>query len=113
MLREVARAHDVEFLDLRNLFDGHEACANRARQATAANSLQNPLPGDISEWTRFLVVLESQGQAQESVHPNYYGQQAIGTCLTQLWDHKGTEKNHSCTGTPGRGPAEVTLTSSE
>ncbi|MBT2233275.1 beta-propeller fold lactonase family protein [Nonomuraea sp. NEAU-A123] len=111
MLREVARAHDLEFLDLRNLFDGHEVCANRAQQATAANSLQNPLPGDISEWTRFLVVLESQGQSQESIHPNYYGQQAIGTCLTKLWDHPA-EKNHTCTGTPGRGPSEVSLTSS-
>lgn len=65
-----------------------------------------------TEWTRFLVVLESQGQSQESIHPNYYGQRALGTCLTKLRDHTGTEKNHVCTGTPGRAPEEVSLTSS-
>ncbi|MEV6159244.1 beta-propeller fold lactonase family protein [Nonomuraea sp. NPDC052129] len=112
MLKDVARTQNVEFLDLRNLFDGHEVCAKRAQQATAANSLENPLPGDISEWTRFLVVLESQGQSQESIHPNYYGQRALGTCLTKLRDHSGTEKDHVCTGTPGRAPEEVSLTSS-
>jgi hypothetical protein len=111
MLGEVARTQNVEFLDLRDLFDGHEVCATRAQQATASDSLENPLPGDISEWTRFLVVLESQGQRQESIHPNYYGQWAIGTCLTKLFEHSGTEKNHSCTGTPGSGPGAVSLTS--
>jgi hypothetical protein len=32
-----------------------------------------------------------QGDLQESLHPNHFGQQAIGTCLRQFWSQFGAK----------------------
>jgi YVTN family beta-propeller protein len=107
MLGEAARDTNAEFLDVQNLFDGHEVCAKGSRQATSA---AHPVPGKESEWARFLDPREVQGgYVDESVHPNYYGQQALGACLTKLFAHRGTEQDHVCANQPGKGPEEVTL----
>ncbi|MEW2566648.1 hypothetical protein [Streptomyces sp. NPDC047070] len=48
-----------------------------------------------------------QGQRQESLHPNHYGQLALGTCLGLHLT--GTPTNHRCTNTPGEGPRAMRL----
>ena len=48
-----------------------------------------------------------QGDAEESVHPNALGQQAMGTCLRLMV--KATPGNYRCTNTPGKGPAAMNL----
>jgi putative methionine-R-sulfoxide reductase with GAF domain len=40
-----------------------------------------------------------QGDLQESLHPNHFGQQAVGTCLRQFWSDFGSK---------GRGPTSLT-----
>jgi hypothetical protein len=40
-----------------------------------------------------------QGDLQESLHPNHFGQQAVGTCLRQFWSQFGSKS---------RGPASLT-----
>lgn len=72
----------VEFLHMTDALDGHEVCAKTVQQSEAGNTLRNPLPVDRSEWVRMLVSGLTQGQAQESMHPNYYGQQKLGGCLS-------------------------------
>jgi hypothetical protein len=32
-----------------------------------------------------------QGDLQESLHPNHFGQQAVGTCLRQFWSQFGAK----------------------
>ena len=62
-LATVAAAFDAEFLDLSEALSGREACAEGAEQG----------PGPDAEWIRFVTTGITQGQAGESVHPNFYG----------------------------------------
>jgi hypothetical protein len=74
-LASVAQSHDAQFLDLTDAFHGHELCAATAEQSTGKPS------SATSEWIRF-IDLAGQGDSAESLHPNYYGQLALGHCLT-------------------------------
>ncbi len=110
LLKDIAAQHKIEFLDLRTLLDGHEVCSKGAQQSARSNSLQNPLPADESEWARFFDG-DLQGSILESVHPNYYGQLAMGSCLTALYAAQAAEWNHRCTNVHDKGPEHVDLTS--
>jgi lysophospholipase L1-like esterase len=81
-LRAVARSKGVQFLDLREALAGKEVCARGTQLATP---LAGPAP-ERSEWVRFLppTVGQAQGELQESLHPNAYGQAAFGRCLELL-----------------------------
>jgi hypothetical protein len=41
-----------------------------------------------------------QGSSRESLHPNAYGQRAIGTCLGLLY--ASPHRDYACQATPGR-----------
>jgi lysophospholipase L1-like esterase len=73
-LEDVAGSHHAQFLDLVPAFAGHELCAATDQQSTG-----KPVASS-SEWVRF-VDLFGQGSTSESLHPNAYGQQAVGRCL--------------------------------
>lgn len=88
MLEQVASRAKVQYLDLSKAFKGHELCSKGVHQATSANSLDNPLPSAKAEWSRFLVALGTQGDQPESMHPNAYGQHALGRCLTLATQQK-------------------------
>jgi lysophospholipase L1-like esterase len=103
-LRAVANASGVEFLDYRDAFQGNENCSN---QAVRAPRRGNP-NGATAEWTRWVGSGLLQGDLEESVHPNAYGQQAMGTCLSLLWNQPAGGE-HRCTNTPNQGPATMTL----
>lgn len=96
-LAAVAAAGGAEFLDLTNALDGREACASTASHG----------PGSNAEWIRFVATGIGQGDAQESVHPNFYGQQAMGRCL-QLHVAAGVG-NYTCTNRPGGTPQQMDL----
>jgi hypothetical protein len=56
-------------------------------------------PSPLSaEWVRRLSFV--QGSARESLHPNAYGQQAIGACLGLLY--AAPRGDYACRDTPGR-----------
>lgn len=99
-LADVARQTGVQFLDLRDAFRGHELCAASAQQSTGTPRSAS------SEWFRF-IDLAGQGGSSESLHPNYFGQQALGRCLalTTL-----TRKNVACHAVPGLSTWAVHLT---
>ncbi len=98
-LASVAASHGVRFMDLRNLLQGREMCSVSTQLATP---LQGPSP-TRSDWARFLNLpaVETQGQQQETFHPNAYAQQAFGRCLTLMATATG---NGACTNTAGQGP---------
>ena len=94
----------AEFLDLRGMLQGHEVCATASRQAT----LTVPPSGSTSEWARFLTLNLVQGDVQETLHPNVFGQQAVARCLT-LAIAAGPGRG-SCRPTAGQGPDAMTYT---
>jgi GDSL-like lipase/acylhydrolase family protein len=103
-LKWVAVSKNVQFLDLRNAFQGREICSTSTRQASP---LQPP-SATTSEWGRLLnESTVAQGVLQEAVHPNAYGERAIGRCVTLIY----TSFSHGgdCTNVPGSGPEAMKL----
>ena len=92
-MRAAAVAAGAEFLDLRQALDGHQLCDRRSRRVGSAG----PSPAS-AEWVRRLAFV--QGSSRESLHPNAYGQRAIGACLGFLYARP--RGDYACAGTPGR-----------
>lgn len=93
----VAAVNGAEFLDLQDALDGREICAREAHQGD----------GSRAEWSRYLSTGVLQGEAQESLHPNAFGQQAMGRCLQLLF--AADPGHHRCLNTPGSGPGAMVL----
>ncbi len=106
-LRYVAVSDGVQFLDLHNALQGHEICSTSDSLATPTN----PPSSSGSEWGRFInESTPTQGDLQESFHPNAYAQMALGRCLTLLWGQP--TGNWECDDVAGQPPSAMTLKSS-
>lgn len=70
-----AAARGAEFLDLSRALEGHELC----HRDSARVSAETPASARRSEWVR--AIAPGQGALRESLHPNAYGQRAMGRCL--------------------------------
>jgi hypothetical protein len=92
-MRAAAREAGTEFLDLRHALDGHQLCDRRSRRVGP----QGPSPAS-AEWVRRLAFV--QGSSRESLHPNAYGQRAIGACVGLLF--AGPVGDYACRAEPGR-----------
>ena len=92
----VADAKGVEFLSLADAFQGKEACSTGSSLVQGDWDTPN---SSEHEWVRFLVSGAVQGDLQESMHPNAFGQQALGTCLSMMWN--ATPGDYACTNTGG------------
>ena len=103
-LRAAATMSGAEYLDLTHAFDGHQLCDRRSHRVGA----EGPSPL-TAEWFRRLSF--TQGSARESLHPNAYGQQVMGSCLGLLW--KQPRGDYACADTPGSWLAGVHLTALE
>jgi hypothetical protein len=93
-MRAAAAGIGAEFLDLQQALDGHQLCDRRARPAGPAGP--SPLQ---SEWVRRLDF--TQGSVRESLHPNAYGQRAIGACIGLMYARP--RGDYACRATAGRG----------
>ncbi|MFB7378324.1 GDSL-type esterase/lipase family protein [Kitasatospora purpeofusca] len=105
-LAGVAKAKGVQFLDLSDMLQGREVCSKATRQASSTSAPS----ATTSEWARFLDggLNSSQGTLQESLHPNYYAQQALGRCLTLLYGR--TSGDWGCRNTAGQDANGMYLT---
>ncbi|MEV7121708.1 ricin-type beta-trefoil lectin domain protein [Kitasatospora griseola] len=101
-LQAIALSRNTVFLDLSQSFNGHELCNRSANQAVQGT--QPPAAG-TAEWVRWvpylLVAAGGQGDQQEAIHPNYFGQLALGSCLSgtlnrRAADHR-TTWGYQCT----------------
>lgn len=102
-MRQVAAEKGVQFLDVRDSLNGHEVC-NRNSSLVGSGGPNSVL----HEWVRWVNTGCCQGDAQESVHPNAYGQRAIGRCVTLMYARTG---NWTCRNTPGQNYNAMTLSS--
>ena len=100
-LRAVARANDVQFLDLSNAFQGREFCSDTT-SLVGPSGTPGPPSSVTHEWTRFVNQGSlTQGEVQELFHPNAFGQQALARCLTLIWQETGPA--YACTNQAGQG----------
>jgi hypothetical protein len=100
-MKSVAAAKGVQFLDVQNALNGHEVCHK-------SSSLVSSSPSPItSEWVRWLNSGCCQGDAQESLHPNAYGERAMGRCIALFY--ATTSGNYGCNNTPGQSYTAMSL----
>jgi hypothetical protein len=91
-MRQASASAGAEFLDLRHALDGHQLCDRRSRRIGP----EGPSP-QSAEWVRRLAFV--QGSSRESLHPNAYGQRAIGACIGLLY--ASPRGDYACQATPG------------
>ncbi|MGW5263482.1 GDSL-type esterase/lipase family protein [Microbispora sp. NPDC004025] len=98
MLRRVATATGAEFLSMLGAVEGHALCEQGTSQAGPLDDAAKL--GDTMEWVRYGTAGAkiSQGHQQEAMHPNAFGQQALGRCLLALYRNPGTQPCNA--GTP-------------
>ncbi|MEV5971615.1 GDSL-type esterase/lipase family protein [Streptomyces sp. NPDC051921] len=103
-LKAVATSKGAQFMDLRDMLQGREVCAKASKQVTSTV----PASASTSEWARWIDQNQTQGPLQENMHPNAYGQAALGRCLALVSDRPSG--NFSCRNTPGTGASGMYLT---
>lgn len=104
-LKGVAAAKGVQFLDLRDMLQGREVCAKASKLVTTSA----PASAKTSEWARWIDSSETQGLVQESMHPNYFGQLAVGRCLA-LAVAQPASSGFGCKNTAGADQSGMYLT---
>jgi hypothetical protein len=77
-LRSAAAGTGAEYLDVRHALDGHQLCDSRSHRVGP----EGPSPSS-AEWVRRLAFV--QGSSRESLHPNAYGQRALGACIGLIY----------------------------
>lgn len=123
-LRQAARAAgedggvNVDFLQLHQAFIGHEVCAAKSGKSAIVQADADHRATDgtsaTMEWVRYATIgaergwISGQGQQQESLHPNAYGQKAIGKCLHLLFAKASGQ--YTCKNTPGKDYEAMTVT---
>ena len=103
-MRAVTAEKGVQFLDVRDSLNGHEICHKNS--SLVGSSGPNPV---IHEWVRWVNTGCCQGDAQESVHPNAFGERALGKCVALIYAKPSG--NWTCRNTPGQNYNAMTLTS--
>jgi len=101
-MRSVAAQKGVRFLDVRDSLNGHEVCHKSSSLVTSSGP--NPI---TKEWVRWINTGITQGDAQESLHPNAYGERAIGKCISLAYAL--SSGNQTCRNTPGADYNAMTL----
>lgn len=97
-----AIAPNVRLLELQNAFNGRRLCEKGVSLWEETSQNTNP---DKLEWInqiRTVSTVFAPYNVIESLHPNYWGQQALQACVRQVWNG-GAPRGGTCTLTgPGR-----------
>lgn len=102
-MKTIAAEKGVQFLDLRSSLDTREVCHKSSYLVDSSH----PVSSSQSEWVRWLNTGCCQGDAQESLHPNAFGQKAIGKCFSLIYVQ--TSGNFTCVNTKGSGFSSMFL----
>ncbi|MCC3769166.1 GDSL-type esterase/lipase family protein, partial [Streptomyces sp. UNOC14_S4] len=108
-IHKVAKEQKVGYMNLNSLFTGHEACNDKAKQATETTKLSSD--GHDAEWARY-VIRSSVLMKQESLHPNYFGQKALQKCLKDFLAKSGGKDKPfegNCWAAEGNTPGQAHL----
>jgi lysophospholipase L1-like esterase len=97
-LKAVAAGKAVQFLDMRDALQGKEVCSKSTSHVTGSSGPNSA----TKEWVRWLNSGCCSGDAQESLHPNAWGQQAAGRCISLVYAQPATT-NWACRNTAGQG----------
>lgn len=103
-MRDIASQKGVQFLDVRDALNGREVCHRNVSLVGSGGPSETG-----SEWVRWLNSGCCQGESQESLHPNAYGQRAMGRCIQLIYAVSSGDR--TCRNTAGQGVAGMYLSS--
>jgi hypothetical protein len=90
---------NVKTLHLSTAFNGRRLCENTVGlyEEKGLTSWTNPGAVDQTEWINTIRTATATGDyyIQESLHPNYWGQKALRSCVRQAWN-TGTPRSGTC-----------------
>ena len=90
-------------------------CSRNAVQSDASRTLDALQDAATAEWARFIPPQAAAspsveaGAVAEALHPNAYGQKALGRCLTLLWHEAPPGGHYACNGTADVAPADMII----
>jgi hypothetical protein len=92
---------NVKLLDLSTVFNGRRLCENTVGlyEERGLTSWTQATAVDQTEWVnqiRTVSTATSNYFIQESLHPNYWGELALRSCLRQTWN-AGSPRAGKCT----------------
>lgn len=96
-----SRMTNVKTLNLSSAFNGSRLCEKGVGlyEEVGLSSWQQPAAVDKTEWINQIRTVTTAGSSpyyiQESLHPNYWGQLAIRSCLRQAYN-AGTPRSGTC-----------------
>jgi hypothetical protein len=98
-IRQVVRSsnngafNNAQFLDLSGAFRGHELCNKNAQFSLTARPAR-----EVAEWANWIESnpFADKNRVNESVHPNFFGQQALQECV-KLMLNGPSAGNFRCT----------------
>jgi hypothetical protein len=90
---------NVKTLNLASAFNGRRLCENTVGlyEEQWLSSWTNAGAVDRTEWINTIRTATATGDyyIQESLHPNYWGQLALRSCVRQAWN-AGTPRSGTC-----------------
>lgn len=103
-IKAIAAENGLQYIELRDSLNGREICHKNS------SLVNNVTPNSaVHEWVRWLNTGCCQGDAQESLHPNAFGQKGIGKCFSLIYAQ--TSGNFTCKNTKGKGFSSMFLQS--
>ena len=88
-------------VDMRNAFVGHRLCERGTTRPDAGTGIPPDGFAQNVEWVRFISVLAAEGystspEAQEAMHPMYFGQRTLSACMKAAIDQPVTTIAVAC-----------------
>ncbi|NQU37654.1 MAG: hypothetical protein HQ526_08700, partial [Actinobacteria bacterium] len=110
--RELPDMAPITVLDNSNALNGHRLCETGTNRPAAGTGLPPNALGDEVEWVRFLsldieISHPEVHDAIEAMHPSYFGQRVLGSCMRAAVETPETTPELACTR-----PTDATFTGS-
>ena len=99
--RKSASNAAVTVVDMEKALDGHRLCEKGTQRPPAGIGIPPDEFGQGVEWVRFISVVAAEvvpdsPETQEILHPNYFGQRALASCMTLARETAVTTREVSC-----------------
>lgn len=99
--RKVANHAPVTVVDMKEALDGHRLCEEGTSRPPAGTGIPPDAFGAGVEWVRFISIISAElapsaPETQEILHPNYFGQRALASCMTLALEVPASTTEVSC-----------------
>ncbi len=100
-VRKTAGSAAMTVVDMRKALYGHRLCEKGTQRPEAGTGIPPDGFAEGVEWVRFISITAAKlypesADAQEAMHPNYFGQRALASCMTLATETPVATKRVGC-----------------